>query len=191
MLILAINTASKESALALIEDGTVLGESSWMSNADESVKVLPGLQKLLADAGKEWEDVGEVFVVKGPGAYTSLRVGITIANSLAWSLKKKMRTTDVFNLWEHRIDPANRGDEHLIAIAAGRDVYQIEGDVTRYSTEEIDEKGLTCYGEIPDAPKPAQTFGEAVVELYDASEQVKQVEPFYTRPPQITVPKKA
>lgn len=96
MLIVAIDTASLESAIALLEGGDpshpakILGEESWHSNRNESERVLPGLDRLLKEAGKSWEDVGGVFVVRGPGSYTSLRVGITIANTIAWIRKIPM-----------------------------------------------------------------------------------------------------
>src|SRR3989338_5376570 len=102
-LIIAINTASRESALALLQDNRVLGEVAWPSNANESTKVLPELESLLKDAKKTWNDLTHVFVIKGPGAYTSLRVGITIANGIAWTLKRPMLTATVFELWEHRL----------------------------------------------------------------------------------------
>ena len=99
MLIIAINTASsaaeRKSAIALIEMGKVLGEESWYSNRNESERILPGLDRLLKENGKSWDDVGGVFVVKGPGSYTSLRVGITIANTIAWVRKIPMWTTDL------------------------------------------------------------------------------------------------
>ncbi len=107
MLIVAINTASqkqeRESAIALLyfndfsadtSSRTVLGEESWHSNRNESERVLPGLDRLLKEQKKSWDDVEGVFVVRGPGSYTSLRVGITIANAIAWVRKIPLWTTD-------------------------------------------------------------------------------------------------
>lgn len=96
MLIVAIDTASLESAIAVLEiEGSshparVLGEESWHSNRNESERVLPSLDRLLKEAKKSWDDVEGVFVVRGPGSYTSLRVGITIANTIAWVRKIPM-----------------------------------------------------------------------------------------------------
>lgn len=92
MLIVAIDTASLESAIAVLEinPGRVLGEESWHSNRNESERVLPGLDRLLKEAKKSWDEVEGVLVVRGPGSYTSLRVGITIANTIAWVRKIPM-----------------------------------------------------------------------------------------------------
>ena len=185
-LIIALNTASKESALALLQDDRVLGEVTWLSNANESTKVLPGLEELLKNAGKTWEDLTHIFVIKGPGAYTSLRVGITIANGMAWTLKRPMLTTTIFELWEHRLSHDARQTPHLIAIAAGRDFYQIPNDPTRYTLEQLTADKKPIYGEIPDAPKTAHTFGQAVLAFLPQVKETDHVEPVYAQAPTIT-----
>jgi hypothetical protein len=183
MLTLAINTASKQSALALIKDSSVLIERSWESNANESQKVLPGILEMLTEKNLTWKDLDEVFVANGPGAYTSLRVGIVIANSIAWQLKIPMRSTDIFTIWEQRI-PASA----CAAVAAGRDKYLIRGSNMPQPLSELPEN---LYGETPKAPKPSKTFGQAVASIDLKSLPIqKTVEPFYVRPPDITIPKK-
>lgn len=189
MLTLAINTASQESALALIQDDRVLGEVAWLSNANESTKVLPGLEELLNQAGKTWEDLTHIFVVKGPGAYTSLRVGITIANGIAWTLKLPMKSATVFELWEHRLSPDDRQAPHLIAIAAGRDFYQLKDDPERHTLDQLRELQLPLYGEIPEPQITTTTFAQAVIELIPNAVETNQVEPVYARPPNITIKK--
>ncbi len=186
MLILAINTASKESALALIEDSRVLAEHSWASNANESQNLLPGILEMFEKTGKKWGDLEEVFVVNGPGAYTSLRVGVVIANAIAWQLKIPMRSTDVFEIWEQRI-PAGG----IATIQAGRDKYLIRGEDTSQLIEELQKLGKPLYGEAPGAGEITKTFGEAVA-LLDLKKLKKQdlVEPYYVRPPDITTPNK-
>ena len=182
MLILAINTASKESALALVQDDQVLTERAWASNANESQKVLPGILEMFAENDLTWDDLDEVFVVNGPGAYTSLRVGIVIANSIAWQQKIPMRSTDIFTIWEKRI-PAGV----TVAVAAGRDKYLVKGSNI---PQPLSELSNPQYGEIPDAPEPEATFGEAIASL-DLKTLLEQnsIEPFYVRPPDITTPK--
>ena len=193
-LIIAINTASKESAVALIEGKKILGEESWESNANESEKVLPAIQGLLKVASKTWEDLEAVFVVKGPGAYTSLRVGINIANSMAWKLKVPMKRADVFAVWESRIKEENQKEPHLVVIAGGRDKYLLKGDQGPHALEEIEAMKKACYGEVPSdfalKKEVSKSFGEGLVATkLDELEEVQLVEPLYARPPDITKPK--
>lgn len=194
-LILAINTASQESALALIEGNAVLGEESWLSQANESERLIPCMEKLLELSGKTWKDLTGVFVVKGPGSYTSLRVGITVANSLAWSLKIPMRSLDVFELWEARIASSERVNPHRVVMAAGRDRYFFKGEDAFHEWAHADET-MPVYGEPPlDHPhcrEVTHSFGEALVAVdVNRLETVPSVEPLYTHSPHITVRKKA
>lgn len=191
-LILAINTASKESAIALVEREAILGEASWLSEANESEKLLPGIQELMIRSGKAWIDLNEVWVVCGPGSYTSLRIGIAVANSIAWSLKLPMRAPDAFEVWKNRMPDMNKG---LIAVQAGKNTFLTEKGGTFYSLEELQRFQKPIYGELPDEvplkQKPVRTFGEAIASLVqDHKLSVHSfIEPLYTRPPEITVPR--
>lgn len=187
-LILALNTASKESALALIEKDKILGETAWISHADESVTVLPSIEQLLRNARKTWKDLIHVFVITGPGGYTSVRVGITIANGIAWTLKIPILATDVFTLWEHRLTPEARVKPHRIVIAAGRDRFQTKDDPTPSELSELQASGLPLFGEVPGATAPAYSFGEAVVQCLPKARETDLAEPLYARPPHITTP---
>ena len=191
----------------------ILGEKTWESQANESVKVLPGLKKLLEDADKTWQDLTHVFVVKGPGAYTSLRVGITIANGLAWTLKIPMWSADVFELWENRLKEEKQKNPHEIVIAAGKDKYLKRGEVVPVSGAELkeekeaEERGpeggkVIFYGEIPEGLLKHLvsnahgdgaidfSFGEALIRMNLAARETSEsIAPIYTRPPDITTPK--
>lgn len=190
-LTLAINTASRDNAMALIENGKVIGEQAWQSQANQSTMVLPSAVQLLEQENRAWKDLEQIFVVKGPGSYTSLRVGITIANTLAWVLKISLVSTDVFEVWEHRLPPETREREHTLAIAAGKDHYLLKGEVQRRTKEEMSAMEGDCYGEFSnDSNVKLFSFGEAVSEiLAQGLAPVKQVEPLYLHPPHITTKK--
>jgi tRNA threonylcarbamoyladenosine biosynthesis protein TsaB len=49
--------------------------------------VLPMIEALLKDHGLELKDITAIEVNPGPGSFTGLRVGITIANTLGFLLK--------------------------------------------------------------------------------------------------------
>lgn len=186
-LILALNTASKENGIALLTEERVLEETNWISESNDSLKVLPEVVKLLDQVGKGWRDLTHVFVVKGPGGYTRLRVGITIANTLAWLLKIPLLTTDIFEVWEHRIALEDRSEPHETVIEAGRGRYLGKGGKA--------PQPWPCYGEMPTESalrkEVAHSLGQAVLELFQQGmEPVDQVEPLYMQPPNITPPKR-
>lgn len=90
MVILAINTATSNTEIALLEaephkqNAKVLAERSWESTNNEAEKLMPEIAGLLEEAGIDFGDVEHVVVVKGPGSFTGLRIGITVANTIAY-----------------------------------------------------------------------------------------------------------
>jgi tRNA threonylcarbamoyladenosine biosynthesis protein TsaB len=81
MLVLAFDTATNTATAAVIRDGDVVGERLTTAG-----KLLAALDELLGDTGAVPADAGAIVVGTGPGRYTSLRMGIVIARSLALSL---------------------------------------------------------------------------------------------------------
>lgn len=195
-LTLALNTASQENAIALIESGRVLNERAWISQADESEKVLAYLVEVMDQEGKAWKDIERVVGVVGPGSYTSLRVGLTLANTIAWTLERPIAGVNVFDIWEHRIEKAFRAEPHTIVVASGKGHILTSERRERIPLEAL-KGGAPYYGELPegyDGFQPvAHSFGTAVAELEARgilTFGLPPVEPFYIAPPHITVSKK-
>ena len=84
---LAIDTSTDSASLALVRDGEVLAESTWRSQQNHSVELLPKLTQLLNEAGANIQAVSGVIVAKGPGSFNGLRVGLSTAKGLALSLE--------------------------------------------------------------------------------------------------------
>ena len=60
---------------------------SWQAGRNLSDGLLRFLQQCLKEFGAEWADLSGVVVFRGPGSYTSLRIGLTVANTMANSLQ--------------------------------------------------------------------------------------------------------
>ena len=87
-ILLGINTATDTTQIAFLRDGEVLREDSWEADANESDRILPYLR----DTGIALTDIDKLFVVRGPGRFTALRVGITVVNTLGFLLKVPIYT---------------------------------------------------------------------------------------------------
>jgi tRNA threonylcarbamoyl adenosine modification protein YeaZ len=83
---LAIDTSTDSASLALVQDGEVLTESTWLCGQNHSVELLPRLVHLLNEAKVGLQSINCVIVAKGPGSFNGLRVGISTAKGLAFSL---------------------------------------------------------------------------------------------------------
>ena len=86
-MILTIRTERPEASLCLVdEQGGVAAAVEWQGHRELSKTILLKLQELLKSQGTLLNQLSGVVVFKGPGSFTGLRIGITIANTLAYSL---------------------------------------------------------------------------------------------------------
>lgn len=85
-MILAIDTATGTASLALLQDGEVLAELTWLCGQNHTTQLLPHLSHLLTQTGLSLQSAECIVVARGPGSYNGLRVGISTAKGLAFSL---------------------------------------------------------------------------------------------------------
>ncbi|HEV2412243.1 MAG TPA: tRNA (adenosine(37)-N6)-threonylcarbamoyltransferase complex dimerization subunit type 1 TsaB [Candidatus Saccharimonadales bacterium] len=87
-MILAIKTDKPEATLSLLgEKGEVLATEEWLAHRQLSDTILTKIDELLASGDVNLQDLRGVVVFKGPGSFTGLRLGVTVANTLAYSLR--------------------------------------------------------------------------------------------------------
>lgn len=86
MTILAIDTSSETLAIALSQDGKIIADYSTSSKNQHSKRLMPAIVQLLKDAQVKPQDLTKIVVGKGPGSYTGIRIGLSTAKTMAWSL---------------------------------------------------------------------------------------------------------
>ena len=86
MLVLAMDTSGCVLSVVLARDGVILGEVVEETRNRHSAVLMARTSGLLADCGVVPEDLELVAVASGPGTYTGVRVGVTVAKSLAFAL---------------------------------------------------------------------------------------------------------
>lgn len=84
---LTIDTTTKVSALALAEDGELVGEGFLHTAKTHSERLIPLLDQLLTATAWSLKDLDFLGVVRGPGSFTGIRIGIATAQGLAGVLK--------------------------------------------------------------------------------------------------------
>ena len=86
MKVLAIDTSSYVMGIAIIDESNVIGEMITNLKKNHSVRVMPAIKSLLEECDIKPQELEKIVVAKGPGSYTGVRIGVTIAKTLAWSL---------------------------------------------------------------------------------------------------------
>lgn len=90
MISLFLNTASSRFNAAIAKDNKVLDSVVSYYEKDLSKDALLEITKLLDNNNLSANDVDEIICVRGPGSFTGLRIGVTIAKTFAYFLKKEL-----------------------------------------------------------------------------------------------------
>jgi tRNA threonylcarbamoyl adenosine modification protein YeaZ len=83
---LAIDTSTDTASLALVRDGDVVAELTWRCGQNHTRQLLPNLEHLLRQFDLSPQALTGIIVARGPGSFNGLRVGISVAKGLAFSL---------------------------------------------------------------------------------------------------------
>ncbi|MDE3840728.1 tRNA (adenosine(37)-N6)-threonylcarbamoyltransferase complex dimerization subunit type 1 TsaB [Bacillus methanolicus] len=86
MKVLAIDTSNYPLGIAIINEEKVMGEYITNVKKNHSIRVMPAIEALVKECDITPADLTKVVVAKGPGSYTGVRIGVTIAKTLAWTL---------------------------------------------------------------------------------------------------------
>ena len=92
MRILYIDTSSSYLYTAIVEDNKLLGEVKEEFGQSLSEVALPKIVSVFTENNIKPEQMDKIIVVNGPGSFTGIRIGITIAKVYSWSLNIPITT---------------------------------------------------------------------------------------------------
>lgn len=120
MIILTIRTDNPQAEVGLYENTTRVAYKSWQAHRELSRTLHKTIEAMLTDQAKSWQDIQAIICYEGPGSFTGLRIGLSVANALRYAL------------------------EVPIVAVGGND--WIEKGITRLQAGEQDEIALPFYG---------------------------------------------
>lgn len=86
MRLLHIDTSNQPLSVAITEGNEVLAEFNSGMRINHSITMMSQIESLLDYTKLEMKDIEGIVVAKGPGSYTGLRIGVTAAKTLAYTL---------------------------------------------------------------------------------------------------------
>jgi tRNA threonylcarbamoyladenosine biosynthesis protein TsaB len=85
-MILAIDTATHWTGIALHDGALIVAENGWRAVNTTTVALAPAVEEMLRRVGRQSADIQAIAVTIGPGSYTGLRVGLAFAKGMALAL---------------------------------------------------------------------------------------------------------
>ena len=86
MISLLLDTSNQALSVAVNRDGKMIAEINTNYKKTHSETLVDNIQKVLSIADIKKNHIDRIIVAKGPGSYTGVRIGITVAKMLAKQL---------------------------------------------------------------------------------------------------------
>lgn len=86
-MIITLKTDNPVAEIGLYKDDTQVSYYTWEAGRQLARDLLKVLHEQLQKNGCDWHDITGLVAFKGPGSFTGLRIGLTVANTLAYSEK--------------------------------------------------------------------------------------------------------
>ena len=208
-IVLGIELSSRQGSVALLKDGALLAEKTWLGEKVRHGILFETLETLLGEAGVSYRDISLYAVGRGPGSFSGMRMSFAVAQTLALPGKTEVRSV-------------SSGAALALAVARETGAKQIAvvGDarrgqvwcglfetMTNGTVELVDEWKLVQYEKVtvpagtlvvspeaerlveffPDIGNPQFPLAQQVAEL--ALTQSELLEPLYMHPPVFIEPK--
>ncbi|MCD8845037.1 tRNA (adenosine(37)-N6)-threonylcarbamoyltransferase complex dimerization subunit type 1 TsaB [Staphylococcus gallinarum] len=87
---LLIDTSNQPLSVAVVQDKETLSEINTNIKKNHSIQLMPSIKQVIADSGLDKSAIDGIVVAKGPGSYTGLRIGVTVAKTLAYAMNAKL-----------------------------------------------------------------------------------------------------
>jgi len=106
LLCLGLDTTGAYCSAALVDDARILGIKSEKIGRGHAEVLAPIVADLLADAAITPKQIDKITVCTGPGSFTGLRVGLSLAKGFALPRKLPVIGLSALEVWAACADPA-------------------------------------------------------------------------------------
>ncbi|GIP22701.1 tRNA (adenosine(37)-N6)-threonylcarbamoyltransferase complex dimerization subunit type 1 TsaB [Paenibacillus sp. J22TS3] len=83
---LAFDSSTASLAVAVMNGGDLLAERNITAERNHSVHLITAIEEALGEAGVRKSELSGIAAGVGPGSYTGIRIAVTTAKTLAWSM---------------------------------------------------------------------------------------------------------
>jgi tRNA threonylcarbamoyladenosine biosynthesis protein TsaB len=124
MIILTIRTDKPEAEIGLFRDIDQLSYVSWQAHRELAETLHGKIRDILSGQKFELKDVEGIVCYKGPGSFTGLRIGLTVADTLSYGFEIPIVGSTGDNWIQEGIKRLVAGENEKIALPEyGADVH--------------------------------------------------------------------
>jgi len=116
MLILTIRTDKPQAEIGLFSGETKTDYVTWQADRQLAETIHIKIRTLLEEHGHSFPDLRGIVVFKGPGSFTGLRIGISVANALANGLTIPVVGSEGKDWFEEGVQRLGKGDNETVVI---------------------------------------------------------------------------
>lgn len=208
-IVLGIELSSRQGSVALLKDGALLAEKTWLGEKVRHGVLFETLETLLGEAGVSYSDISLYAVGRGPGSFSGMRMSFAVAQALALPGKTEVRA--VSSGAALALTVARETGAKRIAVVGdarrGQVWYGLFETMTNGMVELADEWKLVPYEKVtvpagtlvvsPEAERLIQFFPDIGTPQFPLAQQVAELalmhseplEPLYMHPPVFIEPK--
>ena len=95
---LFIDTHNEIIKIILFKDGKIVDLKEKESSMKHSVYTMPLIEEVLKNNNLDSNDINEIIVVNGPGSFTGVRIGVTIAKTYSYLLNIPIKVINVLEM---------------------------------------------------------------------------------------------
>jgi len=95
---LFIDTHNEIIKIILFKDGKIVDSKEKESSMQHSVYTMPLIDEVLKNNNLDSNDINEIIVVNGPGSFTGVRIGVTIAKTYSYLLNIPIKVINMLEM---------------------------------------------------------------------------------------------
>lgn len=120
---LFINTSTEKMIIGIVVDDKIEYLCKENKGNDLSATLMPTIEEAFSKTKIKPNDIDTIFVTTGPGSFTGIRMGVTVAKIMAWGLKKKVIPISSLEL----MASTNTDKEYIVPLIDARRGYVFAG----------------------------------------------------------------
>lgn len=114
--ILLMDTSGKTGAVGLATGAGVVASAHLPGTLRHAAELMPTIETLLAGQGWRPDSITDVFLTIGPGSFTGLRLGVSVARTLSWAAGARVVAVPTMAVLARNALAASPPPEHVAAL---------------------------------------------------------------------------